>query len=62
MNLALSEVKAQSQVELRAKVLNALRASSEVSEINVNYADGNKVEKFKIYLKDLKIKSGERIR
>ncbi len=47
------EAKAQTNDELRSKVLNALRAKTEVAEIKITHSDSDKVHVFKYSVSDL---------
>lgn len=58
LNLAFSEAKTQTtNIELRTKVLNALRATSEVSEMKVTRSEAQKPEFYTLTLEDLNPKS-----
>lgn len=48
------EVKAETGTELRSKVLNALRAKTEVAEIKITQSDSDKVRHLKYSVSDLK--------
>lgn len=53
LNLMFLEAKAQTNTELRSKVLNALRAKTEVAEVKITQSDSDKVQMFKYSLSDL---------
>lgn len=53
VNLMFSEAKAQTNMELRSKVLNALRAKTEVAEIRVTQSGSDKVQTYKYSVSDL---------
>lgn len=53
LNLIVSESKAQTNQELRSKVLNAVRSKSDVAEIKVTQSDSDKVQIYKYSLNDL---------
>ncbi len=59
LNLAFTQVKAQTNTELRSKVLNALRAKSETSELKITESGSEKIGNFKLSLKDLNPQSLE---
>lgn len=52
-NLMFLEAKAQTNTELRSKVLNALRAKTEVAEVKITHSDSDKVHLFKYSVSDL---------
>lgn len=53
LSLAASQTKAQTSLEIRTKVLNALRANSEISEVKVTQTGSDKIEKYKFSVQDL---------
>tara|TARA_B110001454_G_scaffold16145_2_gene14599 strand:+ start:8743 stop:9378 length:636 start_codon:yes stop_codon:yes gene_type:complete len=53
LNLMFSEAKAQTNAELRSKVLNALRAKTEVAEIKVTQSGSDKVQSYRYTVSDL---------
>lgn len=53
INIFLTQARAQTNVELRAKVLNALRTSSESAEIKVTHSDSDSADYYKFSFKDL---------
>jgi hypothetical protein len=53
VNLMLCQAKALTNIELRSKVLNALRAKTEVAEVKVTQSDSDKVQTYKYSATDL---------
>lgn len=53
VNLMFCEAKAQTNRELRSKVLNALRAKTEIAEVKVTQSDSDKVQTYKYSVTDL---------
>lgn len=53
LNLMFLEAKSQTTTELRSKVLNAVRAKTEMAEVKISQSDSDKVQTFKYSLSDL---------
>lgn len=53
VNLMFCEAKAQTNIELRSKVLNALRTQTENAEVKVTQSDSDKVQVYRYSLSDL---------